>query len=236
MNQGGKLCVLTPIFAIDAKYITIDTDVLHSLLGSTKGTGLGKKPFGHNQELWWIKNFRLPPRLFPEQAEDRRFWFTVATDGVGASLIVQNWKWIRKVSDPLTPTEKTLLAKKQKEKRLDEIRSIAVSFTQPPTFIGLDPGIADLATTIREDDPTNKGGPSKVDHFSSGRYYHECKFKYRIHQQKKNIERSQLTDWWNGTPSLKLGLAETTLVNIEYLFASGNMGRMFELRDRKSVV
>ena len=69
MVRGAKLCVLTPIFTIEAKYITIDTDVLHSLLGSVKGTGLNKTDFGHDQILGWIKNFRLLPKLFPDGRE-----------------------------------------------------------------------------------------------------------------------------------------------------------------------
>ena len=137
MTRGARLCVLTPIFTVEAKYITIDTDVLHSLLGSKKGTGLGKSDFGRDQVLSWIKNFRLPPKLFPEGREDRRFWFTVTTDGVGASLIVQNWKWIRKVTVKSTAAEKLAYMKNLKEARLTEVRTFVASFDKPPSPDGL---------------------------------------------------------------------------------------------------
>src|ERR1044071_1409954 len=84
-TQGSRLCVLTPIFSVDPKYITIDTDVLHSLLGNKTGTGSDKSGFGARQLCQWALNFRLPSRIVGHEGVGKYFWFNVKTDGVGAS-------------------------------------------------------------------------------------------------------------------------------------------------------
>jgi hypothetical protein len=236
MTQHNRLCVLTPIFSAEAKYVTIDTDILHSLLGSKRGTGVTKKAFGHNQVVQWVKHFRLPPRFIMAEddlPETKKFWFMVTTDGVGASLLVQRWNWIPKRAEPSKtstpiPTQKRPPLQDRQQTQISEARRLLQTCSDP-VLIGLDPGRKSLATLVKDYGPNRD---QRVLDLSTGRYYEESGFNYRTDKQKRFLEDTGLKDWWEAVPSLKLGTSGSTMDNVEYLFASGNgnMTKMFSLR------
>ena len=228
LTQHSRLCVLTPIFSIDSKYVTIDTNVLHSLLGSKKGTGCDSAGFGRRQVCQWALNFRIPPRFVGYEDLGKYFWFQVKTDGVGASFLVSRWLWRPKNVETKSKTDWVLEARVKQQEALSAVRAAIDATGRPPVYIGADPGRKDLVTVVRD---MGDGEKPKAVHFSSGRYYHESKFKYRLRKQQRWLKASGLAEWWGATPSLKLGNAESTLDNVAYLFASNDsMTTMFSLR------
>jgi putative transposase-like DNA-binding protein len=229
-TQASRLCVLTPIFSVDSKYITIDTDVLHSLLGNKPGTGSNKSSFGQRQMCQWALNFRIPSRVGHEGL-GKYFWFNIKTDGVGASLLVNRWVWVKKKKAEKGEKGKEEVIAEAKARQAEAVYAVRAAVgSNTPVIIGADPGRKDLLTIVTD---LGDGTTPAAKHFSNKRYYHEAKFKYRLRKQKCFLEKSGLLTWWEGVPSLKLGISGRTLENVSYLFNSKRMVALYDLRGSK---
>jgi hypothetical protein len=239
---GGRLSLLLPVYSADAKYITVDTNVLHSLLGSKKGTGVDATKFGKNQIVHWVRNFRLPASLIPhDDTPDtaKRFGFMMLTDGVGVSMTVNRFVWVpRPPKTPkLTAEESRKKAQKLAQERFeDQVATVRSAVYDPVSdnfncsFVGVDQGNDALATVVRE-----VGGEyHSQQRFSAGRFYEESSFNHCKMKQVNALRRSGVGQWWQETPTLKNGFPESTLDVVEYLFGPhGNINKIFELKLRK---
>jgi hypothetical protein len=54
---------LAPLYGYTPKYVTIDTDVLHGLLGGRTGTRMALQDFTSKQNSLWLKIFKIPAPL-----------------------------------------------------------------------------------------------------------------------------------------------------------------------------
>jgi len=173
MTQCSRLTSLIPIYSLDAKYVTIDTDILHSLLGGSRGTGVDKKGFGGRQMCHWALNFRIPSKFVGHDGLGKFFWFYVKTDGVGVSFLVNKWVWVKKTNAEKKKKKQdavaTAVAEADRRRRAawDALKAVVEASGQDPVVIGADPGRKDLVTIVRDFLDGTK--PAAV-HFSSARY------------------------------------------------------------------
>jgi hypothetical protein len=131
VRTGAKQFNLLPQFTTKAKYVTIDTDVLHALVPHK---GVSRKDFGSNREDNWKTYFKLPKRFF---RADRRFACEIGTDGKAVSIVMRRWKRVERDGEARA-------AKRNKE--------AAFEVDADTRMVGLDPGRKDLATAVDDDE------------------------------------------------------------------------------------
>jgi hypothetical protein len=131
VRAGAKQFNLLPQFTTKAKYVTIDTDVLHTLVPH-KGVSL--KAFGLKREDNWKEHFRLPKRFF---RTDRQFACEIGTDGKAVSIVMRRWKRVERDGEARA-------AKRKKEATFE--------VDADTRLVGLDPGRKDLATAVDDDE------------------------------------------------------------------------------------
>lgn len=117
---GKKTFTLCPNYSMRAKYITIDTDVLYSLVDSD----IDRSSFGLLQYEMWKQYFKIKPKYFKEKL---RFNCMIKTDGVGCTVIL--YKWIN-----------------TNYKVDNDIKNLP----KKPDWIGIDPGRKDIFTSCDE--------------------------------------------------------------------------------------
>ena len=93
--RDGRRFSILPLCGFDAKYVTVDTNVLHGLLGRAAKRGAGPRPpplapFREHKREHWERNFRLSK----VEGRNRRldFEFMVLSDGYGASASMTRTK------------------------------------------------------------------------------------------------------------------------------------------------
>jgi hypothetical protein len=128
-KAGTTLFNLLPQHTAKAKYVKIDTDVLHSLVPRA---GVSQKEFGQMREDRWREHFRLGEKFFRPW---RRFACEMRTDGKAVSLIMRSWR----------------LVERDKEARA-AARSEDISVGPGTRMVGVDPGRKDLATAVDDEE------------------------------------------------------------------------------------
>jgi len=146
----------------------------------------------------------------------------IRTDGLACTVSVSHWVPKR----PKLKGTETKAARMEyaKERKAVETRRLIGLTEEDCVFIGIDPGRAAPFTVVKE---TN--GRETTTSLSSGRYYHDCKYKYRLRRMKLWMRRLRVDAWWQQQPSSRYGRLCDTLENIRYLF-SGPIGHIFALR------
>lgn len=91
-RKGYKTYKLVPEYSLDAKYITIDTVVLHTLLGGKEGTGMSDYTFLRQQKAQWQRYFRLPDYLWRREVDKKTFGYMIRTNGHVASVHTCIWR------------------------------------------------------------------------------------------------------------------------------------------------
>jgi hypothetical protein len=221
MNRGGRITSLVPLYTPEAKYITIDTDALWGLLGRKDGTGLDSVAFGQDQLCRWSSIVKLPNRLLDTESR-KRFSCMIRTDGLACTVSVSHWVPKRpKLKETETKAARMEYAK---ERKAVETRRLIGLTEKDCVFIGIDPGRAAPFTVVKE-----ANGYETTTSLSSGRYYHDCKYKYRLQRMKLWMRRLHVDTWWQQQPSSRYGRLHDTLENIRYLF-SGPIEHIFGLR------
>lgn len=128
VSIGRKTFTLCPNYTMRAKYITIDTDVLYSLID----TDMNQSSFGLLQYEMWQENFKIKSKYFSDKL---KFNCMIKTDGVGCTVIL--YKWIN------------INNKKKKEENI-------LKLPENPQWIGIDPGRKDVFTSCDEYGNINK--------------------------------------------------------------------------------
>jgi transposase len=149
---GTKLYAMVPMYDWNAKYVTIDTDGLYALLGRRSGTGLTLPEFVERRQEFWQLHFNFPDKLFAEITADvKRLGFTISTDGVGASVHLFKWRWVRRYEE--TPTErKQRLLRQREEARKRFYSGIQVRADEEDLkWVGVDPGRKNMVTAATLD-------------------------------------------------------------------------------------
>jgi hypothetical protein len=223
MEQGGKLSSLVPLYTPEAKYITIDTDALWGLLGCEGGTNLHKTAFGKDQLRQWCNFLKLPSSLI-QTASHRRFSCMIHTDGVGCTVKIAHWvPALTEAEIQLTDAERRKqYAMRKREEELRRLQGVAVDNC---SLVGVDPGRKEAITVVKE----HGGGEESVFSVSNGRYYHDCKFKYRLRRMELWMRGLDVDRWWQHQPSVRYGRLNDTLAGVRYVF-SGPVDRVFALR------
>ena len=127
MQYGIKQFNLAPHYTTRAKYITIDTDALHSLVKSN----ISKSLFGSNQTECWQQFTNIKPKYF---RGDRRFNMMVTTNGVGCSVVMFRDKMHSKTASS---------AAVRKKRKVNERQSFLDSLPEDITWVG---SVRDAAT------------------------------------------------------------------------------------------
>lgn len=137
-----KLYNLVPQYTSQAKYITVDTDILYDLVKSDLAKGSDIKSFGALREDRWKEYTNIRPKYFKG---NKRFNCEIKTDGVGCSIVLIQWQLLNKAQE-LTEAEK-------QQKRMNKLE--AHLRTLPPEqeirWVGADPGRKDILSASDED-------------------------------------------------------------------------------------
>ena len=126
VSTGRKVFTLCPNYTMKAKYITIDTNVLYSLID----TDLDISSFGLLQFEMFKKYFKIKSKYFGEKL---KFNCMIKTDGVGCTVILYKW------TDINNKKENTI-----------------IKIPENPQWIGIDPGRKDIFTSCDEWGNINK--------------------------------------------------------------------------------
>ncbi|KAJ3060234.1 hypothetical protein HK102_009606, partial [Quaeritorhiza haematococci] len=136
---GYWFCSLVPIHSLKAKYITIDTNGLHELLGGKGGMEVGCTDFGLDRDQWFRRVFPgLPEYLLNPDVlvSKRRFHYFLKIDGVGVSIHKFRWdQQQRNVSSPCPIRWKTSLPIPAPE--------------NVKMYVGIDPGRRSIITGVK---------------------------------------------------------------------------------------
>ena len=160
MIRRDYMCLF---FNISAKYITIDTDVLHALVKSDLD-GISTKDFGLHREDRWQEYFKIKNAFFTPNG--RRFNCEVRTDGVGCSFNLVEWRTEPKFVQ-MTEAEKI-----ERRKQKDTAKVASLPLMEHIRWIGADPGRKDMMTAV--DDQKESFQQSFT--LTGKQYYHESKF------------------------------------------------------------
>lgn len=126
VSTGKKTFTLCPNYTMRAKYITVDTDVLYSLVDSD----MDKTSFGLLQYEMWREHFKIKSKYFRDKL---RFNCMIKTDGVGCTVILYKWVNVNL-------------------KKNDDINKLPDN----PEWIGVDPGRKDIFTSCDDQGNINK--------------------------------------------------------------------------------
>lgn len=123
VGWGTKQFTLCPNYSTCAKYITVDTDVLHSFVGSNEKV----REFGLNCLDRWRKHINIKNKWL--NGTNKNFNMMIKTDGMGVSVIL--YKWV----------PKKRIHSEEEKFIIDENTS----------FIGVDPGRRDVISCCDSD-------------------------------------------------------------------------------------
>ena len=220
--HGGKLFHLTPQFTTAAKYVTIDTNVLHTLVDCK---GVSVSAFGLNREDRWREYFKIRSAFFADGCR-RRFNCEIRTDGVGCSFNLVEWR--------ATPKYIEMTAD-EKQKRREEKHAIKLASLPPADetrWIGADPGRKDLMTAVDEQQGTHRSSYN----LSGKTYYHQSKFTERKEWKDRQLKMDgELGQFVLALPTSKTVCAAATESYLQHLHNhTAIMDRRFNLEWRRS--
>ena len=220
--HGGKLFHLTPQFTTAAKYVTIDTNVLHALVDCK---GVSRTEFGLNREDRWRECFKIKPSIFAGGCR-RRFNCEIKTDGVGCSFNLVEWRATSKYTE-MTAEEKQTRREKREAAQLASL---------PPAdqirWIGADPGRKDMMTAVDD----QQGSFQTSFNLSAKAYYHQSKFTERKEWKERQLKADEeLEKFVLALPTSKTVCAEATQIYLQHLHThAAEMERRFDLECRRS--
>ncbi len=196
-----KLYNLAPQYTTNAKYITIDTDVLYSLVKSDLKVKKIKE-FGAIREDQWRKYTNVKEKYFKD---NKRFNCRIKTDGVACSIELFTWISIPKsaLSEEKKAQNKQVKAQVERE-LLDRL-----AHTDKLRIVGCDPGRKDLLSAV---DTNNKKFV-----LSNKKYYKDCKFKERQQWKLEQLRKLRILPFMLQTPTNKTADSERTIEYLQYL-------------------
>lgn len=215
---GGKLYNLVPQYTSQAKYITIDTDILYDLVKSDL-TKRPRKEFGMQREDQWRRYTRIKSKFFSE-GSDKKFNCEIKTDGVGCSVVL--YKWI------LCPKVKSTKQEKE-EKRQQRVEAHLQSLPNPDEirWVGADPGRKDILSASDEEGYRFT--------LSSKKYYSSCKFIQKRDWKLRKLKELGIHDFLLALPTLKTHCSESTQLYLAQLQKnSSHMQVLFGLECARS--
>jgi hypothetical protein len=205
-KKGLRAYTAVPLYQAKAKYITIDTNILFTLLGGAKQVGMPLTIFASQQLEQWNTYFDLPSPLLAKAINRKSFNFMIKTDGCGVSVVTCKWKLVdQELASCTTKAEFASVYKARREAQeliaMTNMRKVAKK--ADCGWIGIDPGRRDvMAVTKRKGDG---GLPEKHLHFSNRRYYTESRFRLQTRRMANILEEDDLDIWNRGIPSAKFG-------------------------------
>jgi hypothetical protein len=242
MERGRKLSSLVPLYSTEAKYITIDTTALYWLLGGKRGTGKTAAEFLEEGIEEWKKILNLSSG-HTVHASRKRFEMIFHTDGVGCTIKLRKWK--PKQEDMDASEKKKQQIQFAKDRLEQEIARIENIHDDDCNFVGIDPGRKRFAMVVKQHASRGSFASNNEEivlNISNGRYYHECKMKYR--RRRVDLWMKDMTctneggvvigvsNWWKEQPSAKGGFCYNTMQNLRYIF-SGPLQKVVELKQSK---
>lgn len=214
-QSGTKLFNLAPQYSSNAKYITIDTDVLFALIKSD-APEKNKTQFGKNREDQWRKYTNVKDKYFKD---NKRFNCEIKTDGVGCSVELFTWKSLPKKK--LTENQK-LERRNQKEALQNEIVDKLNNDVNKVRIVGCDPGRKDILSAVDSNDHKFV--------LSNKKYYRDCKFKERQRWKIKQLAKLGIHSFLLSCPTSKTATSAETVKYLEYLVNNQEkMELLFEL-------
>ena len=213
---GVKRSSLIPLYSTDAKYITIDTDALASLLK------IPVPEFRGNKEKHWFSNFKFSNTI------RKCFDFQIKTDGVGCSLVLKKELLIPKEKNKESSGDQWKKEKEEMEYQLLQDKEI---------LIGIDPGRKDIATCVRKNLKTRKEDEFSL---SNGQYYNDSKMKERLKKMRHHLREAGLNKWvltlpsykCSSLPELENAIKKTFVPQLEDLIIMKNQRKTKHLRWR----
>ena len=221
-EQQLKSNTIVPLCTSVTKYITIDTDVLHGLLGGQKVTGYNKTEFGKDfQHEMWKKTFKLKEKWLQLDTEQKIFAFQILTDGVGCSIIFKKFIKRNKSSNKSSNknedefetetefdkrTKKRKLEKKKKKeyitakKKEIKVEEPILVPSDKRVYVGIDPGTGSILTSVTQYQ-TSTGIIEIEKSVSNGEYHHLCHHKHRSMDMEKKLVG--IKEWMSSTPTPK---------------------------------
>ena len=231
-SYNGPTCDIVPLYSMAAKYITIDTKILYSMLGRKKALKHEENEAMRNQSRFWKRAFKIPNDLLRSQVDKPTFAFTIKTDGMGVSVCYFTWKKKdEEIARCETKEEKAALYKDRREQKeariMEELRSIA---KLPQTrWKSIDPGAKSVMTVLDEYN-------NDFQHFSINRYYTESGFRYATRKLRSlmlEVEFCAYKDiirWQSKIPSIKSLDFSVVTHYIEYMMRDEGCIKIIDLR------
>jgi hypothetical protein len=227
-----KLYTLVPIYTQNAKYIRIDTNVLHVLLGSTRGTGANVTQFRARREEFFRTHFNLPARLFNVNTRSPNFNFMIDTDGVGASVHIFRWKWIV-IRPNETATERDNRLAEAREERHDQLcRNIQNRADEHDLqWVGIDPGRKTAIAASKLDDEN--------DHWSfklsTADYHHRIKANESKQRKEEQLRKAGVFEWLLQSPTMKTHCAASTLQCLRRTFETNHLHHIVDMNCTRKI-
>jgi len=210
---GIKLYNLAPQYSANAKYITIDTDVLYGLVKS-EAMEKNKTEFGKNREDQWRKYTNVKDKYFKDQ---KRFNCEIKTDGVGCSMELFKWERLPKKK----PTDQQKIERRE-EASSQQKEMLSRVNNENLRIVGCDPGRKDILSA------SDSNGKRFV--LSNKKYYRDCKFKERQRWKIKQLEILGIHSFLLNSPTSKTANSEGTLTYLKYLAEhQPHMNTLFDL-------
>ncbi len=203
---GTKRYNLAPQFTTNAKYVTIDTDVLYSLVKSDLRVK-NRKEFGAVREDQWRKYTNVKEKYFKD---NKRFNCEIKTDGIGCSIEIFTW-----ISIPKSAlSEEKKAQNKQVKAQVERNMLNRLANTDNMRIVGCDPGRKDLLSAVDTD--------NKKFVLTNKKYYKDCKFKERQQWKLEQLRRLHILPFMLQSPTSKTPDSERTLEYLQYLSDHGN--------------
>ncbi|KAJ3078525.1 hypothetical protein HK102_004430 [Quaeritorhiza haematococci] len=190
---GYWFCSLVPIHSLKAKYITIDTNGLHELLGGKAGTEVTQTDFGLDRDQWFRRAFPgLPEYLFdPDSAVSKhRFHYFLKTDGVGVS--VHKFRW------------------DQQQRNVSSHRPIRWKTSVPipapenvKMYVGIDPGRRSIITAVKARPETSPRFDETSVQISNKQHQVRSAAKWTSRWTQTRLQRLSLKEYLCDTPSFR---------------------------------
>jgi hypothetical protein len=223
---GRRTCTLLPTYSYQAKYITIDTDVLCDLIGNNTK----KRQFGNDQFNEWLKISKIPKRYQPRD-DNYHFNFMVKTDGVACSVVLRKWVWLIKKDKRVSKEERDMTWKPSYDTitNVDKLFNDATNETSlyGKEFVGVDPGRKDIISCVNDDETKQS--------VSNNEYYTRSQFKYRTAKMEYLTKKENLYDWERAFPTMSKGSVNDYETYLRYVFATDNHKRMIIFRTSRKI-
>ncbi len=244
-----KIQPLIPLYSWNAKYITIDSNVLFEMFHHiTKKGKMGKNltEAGKKQKKNWNRFFKIPPTYFQQEVDRKTFSFMIKTDGSGVSVHLFKWKRVDlEIKNCITKEEKhAIYSKRNIERKNKEMLDLKEIAQHPNTrFVGIDPGKKSLMTVYNEvyDNPTDDSQTykkrkhfydGKMRSFTNKRYYTESKFRYTTSKANMHLSRNNLLIWSNAIPPVDC-TTSSLLEYLDYIYTENMLEAMFDVKCSK---